>query len=181
MAYNAANIRTAIKELAEGDIGTTRVMTSNVFLHGVFDGQPTGAQQAKAMHTGTHRFDVELGDLEDHEASPISAKAPTRFARLSVTIPVVTHTPTTVDDAARRSVLADIESDCDDLIQALHFPANLDATAASGATNIVSGHLLGPDGTGEPTWVLDFADWGESLIRSQITAQATVEITQATS
>ena len=181
MAYSAANIRTAIKELAQGSIGTTRVMTSNVFKYGAFDGQPVGATQAQAIHTSTHRFDVELGDLEDHEASPISAKAPTRYARLSISIPVWTHTPTTVDDAARRSMLAEIESDCDDLIQALHFRDNLGATAASGATNIISGQLLGPDGTGEPAWLLDFADWEQSLIRSQITAQATVAITQATS
>ena len=184
MAINAANIRTSIIELLEGDIGSIRTLTAAEFKFGVFEGQSVTAQQAKTLDTstGVHWFDVQLGSLTRHPASTHSALHSRRIARLDVTIPVWTRLSSTVQETQRKSDLANIESDLDDAVQALHYPDNLQQTAAAGATNIISGLLLGPgEQAGPPEWSLVELDWEDQLARHVIRGSALLNISQATS
>ena len=175
--------RTAIIELLEGDIGTIFTVAANTFAFGVFEGQPDGAQRALATDraTATHRFDVEFGEVVDHEATPLSAKASTRIVRVAVAIPVWTKTATTIEETARRELLASIEGDCDTAIRALSFPGNLTQTSGSVATDIAGGFMTAAGGQGAPTWSLEFADWDRNIIKSRIDGEITVSITQPVS
>lgn len=175
--------RTAIIELLEGDIGSSRTVPESTFEFGVFDGQPDAAMVAKAIDrsTATHWFDVEFGEVVDHEASPVSIKASTRIVRVQTSIPVWTKTATTVEETARKSLLASIESDCDTAIQALTYPGNLTQTSGATATNIVGGFMTAVGGKGSPVWSVEFPDWELGLIHSRIDGELTVTISQATS
>lgn len=173
--------RTMVIEIMDGTSGSDRTVTANLFGFGAFDGQPDMAKQAMSVHTYTHRFDVEFTELGDHEASPLSAKAGTRIVRLGVSIPIWTHTKTTVEETARRSTLASIESDAETAIQALHFRDNMSTTSGAVSTNIVGGLLSGPGGQGAPIWTLESAEWDLNLIKSRIDGEAVITITQATS
>lgn len=175
--------RTALIELLEGDIGTGFTVTAGSFVFGVFEGQPDAAKRALATDRATadHRFDVEFSEVEDHPATPLSAKSSTRLVRVRTSIPIWTKTATTVEESARKALLASIESDCSTVIRALTYPGNLDATAASVSTNIVGGIMTAPGGTGSPTWAVENADWDSKLIKSRIDGEITVTITQPTS
>jgi hypothetical protein len=176
----AARIRTAVRELLEGTIGTTRAVTSGVFRYGVFDGQPLQAQQAKtAITTYTHRFDVLIKSLSRHAATPSSNNASHRIARCAVEIPIWSHLKSTAQESERAEQREKIENDCDLAMQALCYRNNLAATSAAAATGIISGMLLGADGSGYPTWTVVDENWQRHMLRSVIRASAALVITQA--
>lgn len=182
MAFPAAAIRNAIAEVMEGKIGTTRTVDAEVFLRGVFDGQGDFAAKAKAQQKSDarHRFDVQLGPMRPHGASPVSANASNRLVIVPIRIDITTATATKVQFTDRDTTLADIASDSDDAIQALHFRGNLLTDHAGTATNIASGMLLGDGGDGSPQWEITQQDWQRNLVRSRISGAVIVSITQAT-
>lgn len=182
MAINAANIRTAITELLEGDIGTTRTVTSGVFGEGVWVGQQDSQKQAEILdtNTATYKFDVELGGLEHHPATPISIKGNTRIALLGVLIRVWGKLATEPERAQRKTDLAALESALDTAIQALCFPSNLSQTSSAAATNIVSGLLNGPGGLGIPEATEPEENWELKIVTAEINASAILTVSQAT-
>lgn len=181
MSIAAAAIRTAITELLEGTIGTTRTVTANKFKSGAFEGQPIAATQAKtAITTYNHRFDVRILSLRGkHGASPMSIKASHRIERATIEIPLWSHLASTVQDSSRATQREEIENECDMAIQALCYPGNLTQTSAAVTTGIVSGLLVGPDGSGVPTWTVIEENWQRHMLRSVIRASASLIITQA--
>ncbi len=182
MSYASAAIRTSIKELLQGSIGTTRTVSSGKFRYGVFEGQPLGAQQAKAINTSyTSRFDIKLRQMVDHGATPMSIKSSFSVARFSIEIPIVTTLRSTAQETERDTDLALVASDCDVAIQALCYPGNLTQTSAAVATGIVSGLMVGPEGTGRPHWESVEEDWENHLLRSRISGSVSVVISQAVS
>lgn len=184
MAINAANIRLAIEELLEGTIGSVRTVTAGVMSGAVFDGQPDAASKALSL-SYRHRFDVELTGFSDNEASPIgSSLSNRRLINLEVSIPIVSRLQSSVQESLRSTVLANVVSDADTAIQALHYAIGsgaLATTNAGGATTIIGGMLAGPNGIGSPTWTLEAQDWDAQEVRSRIDARAIVRVTQATS
>jgi hypothetical protein len=184
MEYAAAAIRNVIAEVLEGRVGTTRTVSRDpqVFLRGVFDGQGDAATKAKAAQTSAarHRFDVQLGSMRNHDATPVSATSSNRIVTIPVRIDVTTSSATKVQESKRDDLLDSIASDCDDAIQALAFPGNLATTEGSVSTNIIAGMLLGDGAVGAPRWEMGAVDWTRNLARSRITGAVIVSISQDT-
>lgn len=174
-------IQLAIEELLRGSIGTTRQVPAGLFEADIFEGQPTGATQAKAYDKRwVHRFDVVVGRQAPHGSTPLSVKSSHRNATFAVTINLVTSLPNTSAHAKRKEQRARIAGDADVAIAALNYPGNLTETLDNEPTGIISGLLLGPDaGQGTPTWEPVLEDWPQHIYRSRITASAIVQINQA--
>lgn len=183
MAYNATYIRDAVVDLMDGTITSVRQLTAATFAYGTFDGQTPTAKKATAVQTATarHWFDVELGALQNHPDSPVSANANYRLGIVSVRIPITTAVRSTAESDQRGTDLETIASDCDTAIQALHYRDNLATDASANSTNIVSGIMLGPGGQGAPEWKLTDEDWDARLVSSEINGSVIVKITQPTS
>ena len=169
MTLLAEPIRTVVIEVLEDALPDT-------FAYGAFAGQPIEAQQAMARQTaiGAHWFDVELAAEEVHASSPVSALHSRRVMQVEVTIPIISHVPTTAQETERALILNAIASDADDAAQALSVPGALAATGAAVVTEIVSGLMFGPGRSGTPTWSLVTADWERQLIRSTISGSLVV-------
>lgn len=177
MALQAANIRQTIIDVLESSVGNLQI-DAGKFAFGVFEGQPTGAQQAKAVQSAVaaHRFDVVLSPLRNSDATNVAVNAVRRICELDITIPIWTHVKTTAQEDERKTILASIESDCEDAIQVLAHPSNLTESAAAGATNIVSGMMLGPGGQGAPQYRTVDADWKTQLVKSEIVGTLIVTV-----
>lgn len=175
-----AAIRTAVIELMQGSLGSTRKLSANVFQFGAFDGQPLAAQQTHSMDSRyRHRFDVQFGSARPHKATPISTKANYRIEARAVTIRVSTHLASSADESARVASRDLAEQDCSDAIGVLSYPGNLTATSAAVATSITSGMLVGSDdGQGIPRWELVSEDWKSQLLVSRILGVAIVNVSQ---
>lgn len=180
MSYSAAAIRSAISDVLEGAHGTVRTLTVGVFGSDVFDGQHGSTQKAKTLQV-THGFDVQIGRLTSHEASPVGAIGSYRIAQADIVVDVVTKLATVVELDRRDTALAAVLSDLEQGAQALGFPGNLTTNAAATATGIVSGMLLGPGGEGAPTVDQLSEDWAKQEIRCRISATALINITQSVS
>lgn len=178
MSFSAAAVRRAIRDVLEGASGTLRTVEADVMTSGVFAGQHPAAQKAKAL-LADHRFDVRIANLRRHEASPVAAIGSYRLALADIFVEVTTKTATVVQLTERDETLAAIASDMDDAIQAIAFPGNAAQTAALEATGIVSGMLTGPGGEGVPEWSEVSQDWDAQMIRSRISATATLRIRQS--
>jgi hypothetical protein len=149
-------------------------------LAGAYDGQADQATNAKILHSATHRFDVQIGRLESHPASPVGAAGSYRLATAPIEIRVQTKTATQVQLSARDELLATLSSDLELAAQALCMPGNVAATSALAATGIVSGMLAGPGGEGFPVSEIEQQDWERLRITSRISASAIFLITMPT-
>jgi len=183
MTIASAAIRTSIKELLQGTIGTTRTVGSTLYGYGIFIGQPTMAQQALTIQSGTKRsrFDIRLSSMIPHPSTPLSIKSSYRNIVVGVEIDINTTLNSTAMETARNTQREVIESDADVAIQALCYPGNLTTTSASVATGIIGGMLFGPGGKGTPAWQVTSEDWTTHILRSVIKASAIIQVTQATS
>jgi hypothetical protein len=176
----AGFIRTAIIELMEGDLGSARKLTADVFKFGAFEGQPVGAQQAHTIEsTYTHRFDVQLGASRPHKSTPQSTKASYRIEARPVTIRVFTHLSSSADEDARLDIRETIEQNCSDAIGVLAYPGNLTQTVAGDLTGLASGMLCGAeDGSGVPRLEQVSEDWKKQLHVCRIVGTAIVSVAQ---
>lgn len=184
MAYQDNYLRTAIIELLEGTIGTTRTVSAGVFAYGVFDGQQTPAKQSRAVQQstgndpGANRFDVITGPMEVHSASPIMMSAD-RVQELNVTIQVWRHIGTTVDQVlglqTRRLVLSVMSSSIDDACIALSWPGNIAQTNAGNSTGVISGLMLGLSGTRPEVSQIE-EDWETHLAYATISGRVLLSI-----
>lgn len=179
MSFNAANIRTAILELLEGDIGAIRTVSADTFEYGVFDGLSQQAVEGKlTASSASHMFDVAVSVTDNHPNTNSPNTGSRRLMRARVSIPIWTRTKTTAEESARKTTLASIRDDADTALQALGYPGNLTETSASAATNIRGGLLYGPGGTGGPAWSIESVDWERGIVRSHIDALALVDVSQ---
>ena len=176
-----AAVRTAVRELAEGTIGSSATVPVGLFAYGVYDEQPTQAQQALAaqVQDARHRFDVVVGRVARHPSSPVSALSKRRIVTLPVTVNIYTKLATTAQEAQRSADLERIPDDADTLIRALNRPHNLDATDGGVLTRVVSGMMLGPGGDGAPEWELIDEGRDKGVARSRITGACIVDVLQA--
>ncbi len=179
MSYDAAAIRDAIRDVLTGALGSVRSMAGRDMDAGVFEGQNDSARHAKAL-LNTHRFDVRIGRLRSHESSPVGAIGSHRIAVADITVSVLTATATVVQLTERDELIADVLSDLEQASQALSFPGNLRASDAGNATGIVSGLMLGPGGEGYPEVAEVSQDWQAQEIRSSITGQILILVSQST-
>lgn len=182
MAYSPAVIRSAIKSLLQGEIGAVRTLSAGVFVYGTFEGQPRGATAARSLNVGSeHRFDIKVGSQRMHGATPISAKSSYRLSAVPVTIDIITGLKSTPLEAKRDEQRALAESNAQLAMQALEYPGNLAADSANTPTGVVSGILVGPDGTGHPVWEVVEEDWKALYHRSRITGAVVVTVAQPVS
>lgn len=185
MSYSAAALRQAIREVLEGTLGTARTVTAGKFLSGVFEGQTDLQQRSRVLRKTdaetpewVHRFDVRLGQMRNHDSSPVAAIGSHRIVFIPITISITTHTQSRILDDRRDEVLAMVNSDLDTALQALTWPGNLDQTFSALPTNIVSGMMLGPEGQGYPTAEVTEEDWDKQLLRSLLGGSCLVQVQQ---
>lgn len=171
MALNLTPIRTAVEELLEGTIGTTRTVTADKFRKGGHEGRSTLARQALALVKP--RYTTLFRRLEQHESTQLSAKGSSRLVDLSVLVRFQYKLGSEVREGARTTVLDTVMNDGDVAWQALAFPGNLTETNASVATAIVSGML------DVQSFEITEEDWDAQLVVAELTANAIVELTQA--
>jgi hypothetical protein len=180
VSYPAAAIRSAIKDVLEGSVGSVRTMVGGQMLSGVFEGQADQARKAKTLHSATHRFDVRIASVRQHESSPVSAIGSYALKRADIFIDVTTKTATQVQEDKRDEVLSAVLSDCEQVAQALSYPTNVEQSAALAATGIVSGMLTGPGGEGSPVVEEPLQDWEKLEIKTRISAGCILRIEQNT-
>lgn len=177
----AALIRTALVQLMEGSLGSVRKLPMGLFGFGVFEGQPSAAQQARASDVRyQHQFDVIIGQARPHKATPLSTKASYRIEARAVSIRIVTRLATSADEPSRLEQRERIEQAVSDATGALSYPGNLLTTVAGEATGITSGMLVGvDDGTGWPRYEVISEDWKKQLHTCRILGVAIVNVAQA--
>jgi len=180
-AFSKTNIRQMVEERLEGtSTAGNRAMSAGVFQNNVHSGKRLSAKQALAMNTGaTYSYDVKVGSLQNHEATPNSALANKRIAIAPVTITVWGKLATTVQDAQREADIEAMYAACEDAAQALAEPNTMTTTAGSAATGIITGRLGDASGAGTPVVEELVEDWDAGLMEQQITAGALLDITQA--
>lgn len=179
-AFNPAAIRTAIREVIEGNkVLPVRSVPTGVFGWGSFSGQPLEAQQALACETRLfrNRFDVRLDSGRDHPSTAFSMTGNTRRETIAISIETITHLESTVQEDERDDILAQAVADLGYIYEAVTLPGALNTTADSTQTGIVSGCLVGQNGSGRPerSWS---SDWNQQLFRGRVAAAAIVQITQ---
>jgi hypothetical protein len=179
-SYSPSAIVGAIRSLLLGEIGSIRTVAANVFAYGTFEGQAPGATRARSVDPQYgSRFDVRLGSLRTHPATPISAKASMKLSTLPVTIDIVTRFSAASNELARDLQRQAANSRGHEALQALEYPGNLSRDGEGTATGIVSGMLLGPDGTGHPSWEVVSEDWQRLHHMSRISGGLVVIVDQS--
>lgn len=163
----ATNIRTAIDELLKGTIGKVRTVTPGTFTSGY---QPWHGQILVEP-----RYDIKVGEMTQHAASPVSGLASFRIEKVTVEINFLHHLKSPVVETERDAVRETVALHADTAMQALHFAGNLRATAAGALTGIASGLL------DDLSWSIITEDWDASPARvsSRIRGTAAVRISQA--
>lgn len=162
----------------EGSIGSTRTVTSGKFLRGVWEGSPDQTVKALAVQTSTarHRFDVELGQLRNHQATSVGTIGNRRIAEVDVNVRVVSNVSTVVQATQRATDLATIASDLEVAVMALSYRENLAVTSTTVTTHIIGGCLLGPNGMSIPVVERAEEDWEKQLVTSYIRGRAILNL-----
>ena len=173
MALNLTPVTTAIEELLEGTIGTTRTVTSNTFKKGAHSGREPGAQKALAMVNT--RYEIRFPSGRQHEASAISHNANSRLEELDIEVVLRYRFSAEIREDARSTVINSVHNDRDTALQALLYPGNLTETQASVATNLLNGMLLGPY-----SFELE-EDWDDMMAVLTLSLRGIVNISQAVS
>ena len=171
----AAPIRQAIRDVLEGASGRYASRMAGLFVYGTFDGQPAQTTAALALRA-THTFDVVLGEVSPHEASPAGVRGSYRLQTLLVTVRVWTRLPPANAPDKRSDVVAGVSEHLDLAILALGEPEALTYTAGDEATGIVSGIMRSPDGTGYPDVTEGEYDWQALLATHEIRGRAIVRV-----
>jgi hypothetical protein len=178
-AYSPGAIRSAIKSLLLGQIGAVRTVTANTFKYGTFEGQPEIATRARVVDPAyKHRFDVKLGAMQSHGATPVGAISPTKTVTVPVTIDILTRLKSTTQEVERDEQRTLAETNTELALQALERPGNLLFDASANPTGIVSGLLMGEGGQGHPRWSVVEEDWRRLNHRSRISGSVVVIVDQ---
>lgn len=172
MALAMTPIRTAIREVLEGTIGSVRTVPVGTFSRGAQDGRSVTSRQAQTLINP--RYDVRLDRMTQHPATPVGAIGSYRLDELAVTVLIAWKLSSTILDDQRDAVRNDVMDALDTAWQALARPGNLDQTAGAVSTNIISGCLIGL----EAMEIIE-ENWDEHQLAAQISATCIVKVTQA--
>jgi hypothetical protein len=140
MAYDHAAIVESINGLFEGSSGVARTLPSGVFQRSRFLGRDVKDKQAIALQapkSTMYLFQVMIGALVEGPASPMSAMGSYELDEVEVFIAVIATVATVVAIGDPDAVIAALSSACQDAVQALKTPHNLDEDT----TGVVSGCL----------------------------------------
>lgn len=169
MTISGTAILKAIEQVCDGTNGTIRTVPATAL--------EAGHDPWAGQVLSTPRYDVQIIDMDTHEATPISALANRRLATLPISVDIRHKLKSNVQESARRTTRALAILNADRVVQALGFPGNLTTASAGTATNIVSGMMLNLTSTLiEENWD-DPPNW----LHIQITGDAIVVVSQATS
>lgn len=179
--YRSSVIVNSIRSLLEGATGVVRRVPPGLFKFGAFDGQPESAMKAAVLEGRyKHRFDVVLGDKGPHASTGFSARTNRKNAVQGVTINIYTVLKTTPEEELRRAQRDMIADNVETALQALQYPGNLLLDLNSTPTGVISGLLMGEDGSfGGAKWAVVDEDWTQQIHRGRITGAVLLEITQA--
>jgi hypothetical protein len=181
-AFRPQVIMASISSLLEGVTGIIRRVPPGTFKYGTFEGQPEIATKAQAGDVRySHRFDIKFGSLRTHGSTFISTTGARRNSYIPITIDITTALPSTSQEDERLAERGRIYGNGCAALTALSCPHNLDTDANGTPTGIISGLLLGPDGTGHPEWESVSEDWTQQIHRSRISGAAILQIDQVTS
>jgi hypothetical protein len=181
VSTNAPDLHTidsAIRGVLEGSLGSIRTVPMGMFSWALLDRVDLEKEQKDSIDTqrARYRFDITFGAFVEHESSGESLLSNRRVVITTITIPVVCYLLSRASDderaEARRQMGIDLITAC----QALNFPDNV-RFAADGTTptEIVGGELRN---VRLPLANPIAVDWERHLLRSTITAEAIVVVTQ---
>lgn len=173
MTLAMAPIRTAIREVLEGSLGSVRTVPAGTVARGAQQGRSVTSRQAQSLVTP--RYDVRIESLSPHPSTPVGAIGSHRLDDATVTIEFAYKLSSTILDDQRDELRDQVMDDLDVCWQALARPGNLTQTSAAVATNIISGLLHSPSSIE----VLD-ENWDEKILTAQIVATATLQVSQPT-
>jgi len=158
-------VRAAIRGVLEGQLGPVR-LKSGMFEAGAFAEMPLEQQKTLAKNTrkALHWFDVSFGPVEEHVASNISNLAASNIEAIAVEISVITHKRTTLTYDSRTALLDQVLADGHEAVRALGYPPALESTIEGDATRIVSGVLLGPNGSNRARTTKPSEHWADNLV-----------------
>lgn len=178
--FNPAAIRLRVQEVLEGARLRARSVPVGVFAHGAFEGQPDMNKIVKALQKGTarHRFDVELGSLEDHPATSQGLTGNESLSVLGIRISIWSRLKLPSQQQERAELEAQLWSDLNTAVKALRLPDALLSTEAGVETGIVGGVLFGPDSASGPRASIIRRDWEAMIAQAEIRATATLSIAQ---
>ncbi len=151
-----ANVLKAIRDIADGAIGSVRVVEPDTFRHhsglliALRNAGGDIAQVQLPEGECIHMWDVQLGRQRTSEADGISARGDSQISVVPMTIHVLScdceATDTEDDPWDSLEFLGSVNDDLHTLAIALGWPENLATTAEGEATGIVGGRLFGPSG-----------------------------------
>ncbi len=152
-----ANVLHAIRDVAEGALGSVRTVEAGVFKHysGLLialrnAGGDLSAVQLPVDEPCMHRFDIKLERQRTSDADGTSARGNRRLSIVPLTIYVLScdcdATDTLDDPWDSLGFLGRVNDELDTLALALGWPENLTLTVNGEATGIVGGRLFGASG-----------------------------------
>jgi hypothetical protein len=189
VTFRGGNVRQAGRDVVEGAMGPYASRLAGLFLYNAVDG--TYQPNAHVPLGEPTSYDIELGELGPHEASPMAARGTYRLASLLVTFRFVTKIPPNqlhskppqTDHDIRDIIAAGITERLDLIAQSLATPECVTYTAAAEPTGIISGLMRSPDGNGFPEVSAGVWEWGTPpeprRVTHEIRARAIVQIDRA--
>ena len=169
MSIASTAIITAIEELIEGSLGSIRTVAASSF--------GPGHTPWYGQVVSEPRYDIQIINTLPHPASPVSAISDRRIDTLVIQIDLRHQLKSRIQESERSATRATVLGAVDEVVQALHYPGNLTETSTGSPTYIISGMLMNL----ESTLVEERWDEPPQMIHTQITAEAWVRISQATS
>lgn len=153
-----ANVLKAIRGIADGEIGSVRVVEPETFRHysGLLiairnAGNDLSAVQLPTDQACGHVWDVELMNQSTSPADGTSAHGDSMISSLPLQFYVLSCAcEAPADEFDSLEFLGDVNDDLHTLAVALGFPHNLRTTPAGDATGVIGGRLFGPAGDGDP-------------------------------
>lgn len=180
MSTNAPDLHaidSAIRGVLEGSLGTIRTVPHGMFKWALLDRVELEQEQSEARDAkwATYRYDITFGAFLEHESSGESLLSDRRIMVTTITIPVIRYLLSRADDDTRAEARRQMGIDLITACQALDWPDNVRYASNGDPTKIVGGELRN---VRLPITNPVAVDWNRHLLRSTITAEAIVEVTQ---
>lgn len=175
MTLQLSPIRSAIVDVMEGALGSTRKVPSGIFEYREIIGHPQEKiQQYARQSVARYCFDLDIGIAADNRATSASTMGSSRIINIDIRFDVYRFVLSRVDDSTRIDAKDQMVEDLLTAAHALSFAGNLSFTRQGDATSIASGCLTGVE---TPRTGAIRYDWENHIIQCEIPASAIVQLT----